>query len=183
MDERIEIDQEAIGELLNVPKKDPHAPLTEELLCHELADELRRLTADMKLPKRDGTEGAPNIFEQLLPMHEKQSEQNKDFPYLLVKFIDSNVVNMGERQPVSIVIGIGIYYENEDRQYQHYAFHIFNVIKKRFIENNFLGNFRCDPDGFSFALSPDDEITYPRYFAAIGMTWQVPGISRVSSFS
>lgn len=179
--ETFEIDDSLIDEAARTAKPvDKNAPQTQELLVDAIVKELKRLTKDMRFPSPDG-DVELNIFKQLLPLHKTKEEKKSDFPFILVKFERSDTTDVSQRQTVSIVLGIGLWYGDEDRQYQHYAYHIYNVIVKRFIADNFLENYRCEPE-FSFALSPEDETTYPHYYAAIGMTWMIPGIDRERDF-
>lgn len=181
MSETFVIDEELVDETIKTVKPVvKNAPQTQELLVDLLAKEIEKLTKDMKFPSPAG-ETNLNIFKQLLPMHERKDERKTDFPFVLIKFERSNTSDVKERQSVSIVLGIGLWYGFNDRQYQHYAYHIYNVIMKRFIADNFLENYRCEPE-FSFALSPEDEVTHPYYYAAIGMTWMIPGIDREVDF-
>lgn len=181
MSETFVIDDELVDESIKTVKPVvKNAPQTQELLVDAIVKELERLTKDMRFPSPDG-EKKLNIFKQLLPLHRSKDGKNSDFPFILVKFERSNTVDVSQRQSVSIVLGIGLWYGDEDRQYQHYAYHIYNVIVKRFIADNFLENYRCEPE-FSFALSPEDETTFPHYYAAIGMTWMIPGIDRETDF-
>ena len=181
MSETFVIDEELVDETIKTVKPVvKNAPQTQELLVDLLAKEIETLTKDMKFPSPTG-ETKINIFKQLLPLHKTKEERKTDFPFILIKFERSNTTDVSQREQVSIALGIGLWYGYEDRQYQHYAYHIYNVIRKRFIADNFLENYRCEPE-FSFALSPEDEETYPHYYAAIGMTWMIPGIDREVDF-
>lgn len=181
MNETFEIDEEVVDPAIrSVKPVIKNAPQTQELLVDALAEEIENLLSDMKFPSPSGEMTKINIYKQLLPLYE-EGEGDSVFPYVLIKFERSNTVDVSQRQSVSIVIGIGLWYEDNDRQYQHYAYRIYNRIMKRFIANNFLENFRCEPE-FSFALSPEDEVTYPHYYAAIGTTWMIPGIDREVDF-
>lgn len=181
MNETFEIDEKVVDpDIRSVKPVIKNAPQTQELLVDALAEEIENLTSDLQFPSPGGGMTKLHIFKQLLPLYGKEEKQSA-FPYVLIKFERSNTVDVSQRQSVSIVIGIGLWYEDKDRQYQHYAYRIYNRIVKRFIANNFLENYRCEPE-FSFALSPEDEVTYPHYYAAIGTTWMIPGIDREVDF-
>lgn len=181
MNETFVIDEELIDEETRetVPKQ-TSAPQTQELLVDALAAELEKILSDIDFPSPEGGYTKINIFKQLLPFHEK-SEKNFFFPYVLIKFNNQKNTDVATRQETLIILNIGLWYEDNDRQYQHYAYRIYNTIAKRFISNNFLDNFRCEPE-FEFALSPEDEETYPAYFAAMSMKWMIPGIDRELDF-
>lgn len=155
--------------------------MTAEVLVKKLCHEMMVLTEHITFHDSLGNKCKLHVFEQTLPR--KSSEEDPEpFPYCVVKFDNSKVTNVGERQPVDIVLDFGIYYDNPDCQYQHTFHQIFEKIKGRFLDNNFLGSFRCEPE-MAFALSPEDEITYPYYYAAVAMKWMIPGYERKDVYS
>jgi hypothetical protein len=155
--------------------------MTPEVLISELAKEIKKITKDVILYDEEGKQAALNAFEQMLPRNVSESD-TEPFPYCVVKFDESSVTGVGERQPVLIELQFGIYYDKPDCQYHHTMLSIFEKIKARFIDKNFLGPFRCEPE-MKFALSPDDDVTYPYYYGGVAMKWMVPGYERKDWFS
>lgn len=156
--------------------------MTPEKLIEMLADEIGKITKDVPLHDTDGKKCHFHMFEQTLPRPQADGDEEKLFPYCVVRFEQNRVIDVRERQPVDIVLDFGIYYDNPDCQYQHTFFSVFEKIKRRFIINNFLGSFRAEPK-MAFALSEEDDITYPFYYAGAKMTWMIPGIEREDEFS
>lgn len=155
--------------------------MTPEILVQKLCEEMKVLTKDITLRDVEGKRCELNTFEQTLPR--KISEEDADpFPYCVVRFDSSKVTGVRERQLVDIVIDFGIYYDNPDCQYQHTYHRIFEKMKERFIDKNFIGPFRCEPE-MTFALSPEDDVTYPYYYAGVAMKWMVPGYERKDEYS
>lgn len=155
--------------------------MTPEILIKNLSKELVKLTKGIDLYDIEGKRSELRAYEQMLP--HKISEDDMDpFPYCVVKFDQSSITGVCERQPVDIELQFGIYYDKADCQYQHTYFTIFEKIKERFINQNFLGPFRCEPE-MTFVLSPDDEVTYPYYYAGVAMKWMVPGYGRKDEYS
>lgn len=181
MVDEIELDlSKADQALKEVKARRVTARQTQGQLLPLLAKEIGELTKHIWFAGPDGSKRRMAVYEQLLPLREDEEEPEL-FPYCVVKFSRSSLQNVSEREDVDILLDFGIYYDASDRQYQYIMFHIFNLVKKRFLADNFLENYRCEPE-MTFALSPDDEATYPYYFGAIGMRWKIPGIDREVDF-
>lgn len=187
MHETIEIDEDKVKDIRNVEPKVVTADQTHEQLIDLLAKEMNKLlngvTSDPDADAEDGEELLEipfNIYKQLTPFRGSEDDPSP-FPYCTIKFDSSRIDDVNQREEVNILMDFGIYYDKEDRQYQHIFFHIFNLVRHRFIADNFLDNYRCEPQ-MTFALSPEDEVTYPHYFAGIGMKWMIPGIGREADF-
>lgn len=183
MVDEVEIDVSKADDAVKEMKKISHFrrdKLTQGQLVTRLADEIRELTKDMLLPSPDGKERHMVVYEQLLPLRESE-EDVEPFPYCVVKFSSSQLKDVSERETVDILLDFGIYYDAPDRQYHYILFHIFNLLRRRFLADNFMENFRCEPE-MTFALSPTDEETYPYFFGAVGMKWAVLGIEREVDF-
>lgn len=181
MDEKIVVDYSKISEA--VAKTDPviqSGGQVQDQLMRKLADEIKRLADKVDFYDTSGQKVKLKVYQQLTPYRETE-EDDDIFPYCVIKFDSSRMLEPGGREEVKLVLGFGIWVENKDRQYQHTFFNLYNRITRRFIGNNFLDNFRCEPE-MSLALSPTDEETYPAYYAAIGMTWMIPGIDREVDF-
>ena len=191
MVEEIEIDFSKISqEVLDTDPLITSGGQTQEQLMFMLGKEIKEITKDVDFFDERGKKCDLNIFYQLTPFHEEEyeaedeedeEESKSDFPYCQIKF-DTSEENvqpgtMTVREQVKIILGFAIYYEHKDRQYQHTFFQIYNRIKLRFIKKNILNNFRC-VDKIRLALNPQDEETYPYYYAAVSMTWEIPGIDR-----
>lgn len=155
--------------------------MTPEILVQKLCEEMKVLTKDIVLRDTQGNICELNTFEQTLP-RKISEEDTEPFPYCVVRFTESKVTGVRERQPVTIMLDFGIYYDNPDCQYQHVYHRIFEKIKERFVNRNFIGAFRCEPD-MTFVLSPDDDVTYPYYYAGAAMQWMVPGLERKDEYS
>ena len=182
MTETIEIDESKVEEIRSVKPKITTADQTHEQLIDLLAKEMEKLL-DGVLSNEDSDEEEKvpfKIYKQLTPFRGSEEDESP-FPYCTIKFDQSKISDVDQREEVDILMDFGIYYDKEDRQYQHIFFHIFNLVRQRFLANNFLDNYRCEPE-MTFALSPEDEVTYPHYFAGIGMKWMIPGISREADF-
>lgn len=165
-----------------VPKVRTGGQVQEQLMwC--LGEEIKKITHDIDFRDSDGNKTELNIFYQLTPYTYEEDEDEGIFPYCQVIFQNSDNKDVNEREEIKILLGFGITYEAKDRQYQHIFFQIYNRFRRRFIEDNFLENFRCEPR-MKLGFDSYDEYTYPKYYAWIETTWMIPGIDRgYSQFS
>lgn len=155
-------------------------PQTQGQLIHLLAEELKAMLKGILFPHADGTAREMKVYEQFEPYYD-DDETDEAFPYCLVKFYESESKDVSVREEAQITIVFGMMYDDKDRQYAPYYFHLFNMIKRRFIANPFINNFRCLPE-MGFALNPEDHIMWPYVFAAVYMKWLIPGIDSEVDF-
>ncbi len=182
VEERLDFDFDKISEdVIRAKPKFTHEKQTQGQLVTAIADEIRNLVKDIPFPGKDGTYKTMTVYEQMEPYYEDDEDEDDKYPYCVVKYVSSKITGISQREEVTIVAGFGIMYEEADRQYAPYFYHIFNLIRKRFISDNFLNNFRCEPE-MSFALSDNDDIRYPYYFGAVYMKWMIPGIDSEIDF-
>lgn len=166
-----------------------------------LAEEIKKITANMLFMNEKGETTALNVFEQVLPLkravvgstgdtQETESdedalpfdegimspEETEPFPYCVVR------VNDGEQQDpysphyVYVEIIIGIYEKEREKAYQGVV-NIIQAFMERFYKNSTLdGRYRMkgkdEKSNVQWTIEEGETISY--FFGGIAMTWQLP---------
>lgn len=154
--------------------------MTPETLQKKLCAELGSVMKNIAFQDENGDRTKLNIFPQCLPR--KHNEEDPDpFPFCIVKLGDNDVVSMDTDQKAAVILYFGIYYENEDCQYQHTMLTMMEAVKRRFLENPILDEFSCDPV-MKCVLDDEDEGTYPHYFGGMSLVFNIPNYKREDDF-
>lgn len=181
--------------------------LTPESLMDGLMGEVRELARDIRFYNKAGEVANLNVFRQITPLAHgcedediydsflKESEKlNQDdtdqpsteigseFPYCVVKMDTTKVTGINAGRSVDLILEIGIYYDDQDRQYQHSMLTLFERIQRRFLTNPILGAAECVPD-MVFAIAPNDEETAPYYFGGAALRFLIPIYEREDEYS
>ncbi len=109
-------------------------------------------------------------------------ELHSEFPYCVVKMDTVKVSGIKADRTVDIILEVGLYYDNPDRQYQHSMLTFFERIQRRFLTNPILGAAECVPD-MAYAISPNDEETAPFYFGGAALRFLIPNYEREDDYS
>lgn len=143
-----------------------------------LVNELSILFKDFKLksPSKNEMTGW-TIFPQDLPFTYKyeDDEKNEPFPYMIVK-LDSGNADDGEAHKVKVLILIGIFDDNENKQGYRDVINVIDKIYIRFGKDRVLDHQYVAEWPFRWQLYEDD--TYPYYFGGIEMNFDIPAVIR-----
>ena len=143
-----------------------------------LVKELSRLFKDFKLKSPNKNEMVElTILPQDLPIIYKyeDDEENEPFPYMIVK-LDSGNIDDGEAHKVKVLILIGIFDNNENKQGYRDVLNIIDRIYIRFGKDRMLDHQYEVEWPFRWQLYEDD--THPYYFGGIEMSFNIPSVLR-----
>ena len=152
-----------------------------ERLQERLCAELSKITKNIDFEDQDGNQSELSVFKQCLPRKENEDDSDP-FPFCVVKLGENDVKSVSENQTQTVVLYFGLYYDKADCQYQHTMLTMMEAIKRRFLTNPILGEFTCHPQ-MRGVLDPEDDMTYPRYFAGMTLTFDLPNYEREDEFS
>lgn len=166
-----------------------------------LAEEIKKITANMLFMNEKGETTILNVFEQVLPLKRAvvgsigdtqeaefdeealpfdegimPPEETEPFPYCVVR------VNDGEQQDpysphyVYVEIIVGVYDKEREKAYQGVV-NIVQAFMERFYKNPTLdGRYRMkgkdDKSNVQWTIEEGETISY--FFGGIAMTWQLP---------
>lgn len=150
--------------------------MTPEKLQKRLCEEIPKLVKNIAFYDQNGKRTPLNVYPQCLP-RQKDEDEPEPFPWCVVKLGDTDVVDMAQDQKQAVSLWFGLYYENEDCQYQHTMLSMMEAVKKRFLENPFLDEFSCDAK-MKCILDDEDESTYPHYFGGMALFFNIPNYKR-----
>lgn len=157
--------------------------MTPEVLQKELIKELKVLLKNVDLAGESDKKANFNFFEQVLPRRAGEDDPTP-FPWCVVRLEDNVVSDVGVlKQVQEVVVSFGIYYENNDCQYHHTMFTIFEKIKKRFLTKPLLGGFFSALPQIQSFVDNHEEDTYPYYYGAIYLQFMLPNYEREDDFT
>lgn len=166
-------------------------------LQEELAEEIRKITADMRFwsPKGDSRVGL-TVYKQALPIA-RQSEQEREAsfrtdtidyvedweeapvfncPWCVVKIDSGKIAEVDGAQEVELGICFGIYNPEENNQGHLEVMNLIQRVYKRFAMDPLLaGQYTCRGD-FEWGMQEED--THPYFFGAIGTSFWFKGYRR-----
>lgn len=155
--------------------------MTRKEFLDALADDIRHSLRDVYTKTISGKEAPVTVYENSLPIvTEDEDDESKFFPYAIVRLSDSSTE---EDKPwkQSVVIILGAY--DDDIMGSGYM-HILTMIERitnRFLEEPLLDHkYRAEA---TMSTAIQDEDTYPFYFGAIEMSFNLPKIERRDEFS
>lgn len=155
--------------------------MTRKEFMDDLAADIKHSLRDVYTKTISGGEEPVTVYKHRLPVVvEDEDDESKYFPYAIVRLTDSSTE---EEKPwrQGVVIILGVY--DEDVTGAGYM-HILTMIERitnRFLEEPLLNHkYRADA---TINTSIQDEDTYPYYFGAIEMSFNLPKIERRDEFS
>ena len=167
-------------------------------LQKDLAEEIRELCSDMKFKTPKGSYSKLNMFRQNLPMRkierkpdledayldEDQEEEMEDpFPYCIVKLDSGKSEGATDAHVVKTVIMLGIYDDSVEADGYQTILNIFEDIRARFRKNQILKGKYVARNEITWALADEDEETFPYFFGAMYMEWEIAEYGREDRYS
>lgn len=116
-------------------------------------------------------------YEQRLPLvNEDDEDQSEYFPYYIVRITEASTADDDEPWVVPVDIYFGVYNADKDALGHRSILNMMQRVIDRFAaEPLFNGKFRALQD---IHIALQDEDTYPFYFGAVEIKFQVPKIQR-----
>lgn len=142
-----------------------------------LKKEIGVILEGMHLTDDSGNEVAFHGYEQQLPkLTEDEDDISQFFPYYIVQVFSGKTKEDDDPWKISAVIQLGVRDKGTESQGHIQLLSAIEKITNRFSDRPLLDNaFRADPD-MEFEVL--DEDTYPYYFAAVSINFEVPRIGR-----
>lgn len=138
-------------------------------------------TLVFKKPKNQNTTKV-NVYRNRLPiLKDEDDEDDKFFPYCIVRLDSSVTEEDGDYDHVSVGFYFGAYDNDRDGGGDIYIQAMIDAVKTRFEEEPLLDHmFRAEPDT-DWALQDAD--SYPYYFGALEITFGIPKMKRKDLFT
>ena len=160
----------------------------------DLRDELSKIFAHFRLRGPDGEVSQIKIFEQSLPVPEAQDipdtvtdeeleegtydakAKYAQFPYIIVRIIDGEILNIDAEQSVDIQLLIGVVDRSHDNQGHKDVLNIIQKIYERFSKNPILAHkYECMMP-IQWALQ--EEESFPFFFGGMALRFETAPITR-----
>lgn len=155
--------------------------MTKKEFLDALAEDIKHSLRDIYTKTITGQDAPVAVYKNRLPIvTEDEDDESKFFPYAVVRLSESST-DEGKPWLQKVYILLGVY--DDDIMGGGYM-HILTMIERitnRFLKEPLLDHkYRAEP-----LISSDiqDEDTYPYYFGAIEMSFNLPKIERRDEFS
>lgn len=155
--------------------------MTRKEFLDALADDIKHSLRDVYTKTISGKEAPVAVYKNSLPIvTEDEDDESKFFPYAVVRLSESST-DEGKPWLQKVYILLGVY--DDDIMGGGYM-HILTMIERitnRFLEEPLLDHkYRAEA---AMNTATQDEDTYPYYFGAIEMSFNLPKIERRDEFS
>ncbi len=164
-------------------------------LQSELAEELKNILADLRLKSPQGEKSSINIFEQFLPVPQPQEQKKTEvssellenglveeqtdpdpFPYIIVRISDGEIKDENSAQTVSVILLIGTYEPDFDKQGYKDIMNIITKIYERFAKMPVLnGKYTIQ---YPILWAIQDEESYPYYYGGMSLLFETAAVRR-----
>lgn len=151
--------------------------MTPIALVKELAKELREITGELYFEGEDTKPVKMNVFEFSLP-YQKYDEEEEPFPYIAVTLDSGSASQEIAENVANVTLYIGIRKDDAKNDGKRHVMGVIQRIAERFEKNNMLKCFR-QIGKIDWFLDYED--TYPYYFGAVTMKFQIFKIEREES--
>lgn len=122
-----------------------------------------------------------NIYAQNLPLESSREEDDNFFPYMVVKLETGGIQDYSSAHEVKVVVVLGLFDDEKNRQGYRDVMHVINVIYERFAKNPMLNHQYMAKLPMNWALQ--DEDTHPYYFGGFEMTFEIPAVKKEDKFA
>lgn len=153
---------------------------TPYLLQDALVNEIEALLAGFETLNAAGEPATMNVYPQSLPA-KVEEDDSEHFPYIIVRVVDGGVASEDEPDTCRIVLVVGVYDEQSDRQGNKIVLNVLqrirtHLLSKRIINKQFRIDYPCEWSVY------DDEDLHPYYFGAVETNWTLPAIRQEVEF-
>ena len=146
------------------------------ILQDALVADLTELFKDRRYPTPDDDDAvALSVFAQNLP--KRKSENDDDpFPYIIARLDSGGIETQTSPHKVAVLLLIGVYDDHPENQGHRTVLEIMEVIQQHYEETPLLDRQFVFKDPFNWALQ--DEESYPYFFGAANLTFELPAPRR-----
>ncbi len=164
-------------------------------LQSELAEELKNILVNFRLKSPQGEKSSIYIFEQFLPVPQpKQQDETKissellenglveeqtaldPFPHIIVRITDGEIKDENSAQIVSVMLLIGVYEPDFDKQGHKDILNIITKIYERFAKMPVLnGKYTIQ---YPILWAIQDEESYPYYYGGMSLLFETAAVRR-----
>jgi len=161
--------------------------MTANELQRQLIKEIEYLTKDMSLKDKNGKPADLKGYPQAIPVQNvftavpydtDDSEEDGDelFPYFIVRMdtVEYQKKEADGANQAHLMVAFAIYDDDPELKGYFTLSAVMERVVERFQSNTEMGQFWCSRQ-MSLAYQEDD--TYPQFFGAIEMLWNLPDIS------
>ena len=108
-------------------------------LQDDLNEELKEILKNSTFKDTNGERKKINVFSQDLPVESNREDEDEDpFPYIINKLDSGDIQSEESAHEVKVLLLIGIYDEDRNRQGYKDVLHIINKIYERVAKQNVL---------------------------------------------
>lgn len=154
--------------------------MTQEFLQDAVVEDLKSLFSHYRLINSLGVEREIKVYPHDTPIRQGDDEaQDKEAPpepYVVVRTMGGNIQDESGPHVVEIVLVIGVYDRDPNRQGYRDALHIVNEIYQHYAANGIVGR-RYSLQYPIKWVTPDDD-NHPYYFAAMALNFEAPAVSK-----
>lgn len=140
-----------------------------------LVADLQELFKDRRYETPAGGTAALSVFPQNLPKRESENDDDP-FPYIIARIDSGGVETQTDPHKVAVLLLVGIYDDDAANQGHRAVLEIMEVIQQHFEETPLLDRQFTFVDPFNWALQ--DEESYPYFFGAANLTFELPAPRR-----
>lgn len=146
-------------------------------LQDDLVAELTEMFKDTLFKAPDGSQVPLHVYSQNIPLVNDDEDETALFPYLIVQLNNGDDEGAWDStNAVRLVIIVGVYDHDTDRQGYRDAMNVYQRIYHRFQSKPNLNGAAVFNGEFHWANQQDDY--YPYFFGACTMTFNIPAVRR-----
>lgn len=136
-----------------------------------LVDDLKKLFTGKLYKTPAGENAGISVFEQHLPKR-LDDESEDPFPYIIVRLDSGGIDTQTDPHKVAVLLLVGIFDDSVKNEGHKAVMEIIEKIQNHYeAEPVLAGQFRRG-DPFNWVLQ--DEESYPYFFGAANLTWELP---------
>lgn len=144
------------------------------ILQNAIVSDLKNLFKDRRYSSPTGT-SAVSVFPQNLPKRESEDDDDP-FPYIIVRLDAGKIESQTDAYTVAVLLLIGAYSDDASNQGHQSVLEIMETIQRHYEEKPSLAEQFVFTDPFHWALQ--DEESYPYFFGAVSMSFNLPAPRR-----
>ena len=144
-------------------------------LQQAVKEDLTILFQNTRYPTPEGETAAVSVFKQNLSM--RQNEDADDpFPYIIVRLDSGGIATQTDPHKVAVILLIGAYDDAPENKGHEIVLEIMEKIQHHYEQTPLLAGQFVFRDPFNWALQ--DEESYPYFFGAANLTFDLPATRR-----
>ena len=143
-------------------------------LQNAIVSDLKDLFKDRRYSSPTGT-AIVSVLPQNLPKRESEDDDDP-FPYIIVRLDAGKIESQTDAYTVDVLLLIGAYSDDASNQGHQSVLEIMETIQRHYEEKPRLAEQFVFTDPFHWALQ--DEESYPYFFGAVSMSFNLPAPRR-----